>query len=118
MAKVEHFEIPVDDIARASAFYKTVLDFDYEPWGDEMGMIRSNSGEGIGGDLHLRESVSPTPTVVFPVERIEDTVALVIAHGGALLGAIEPLVDTARYAYVTDSEGNVIGLYDEMGAAD
>lgn len=118
MARVEHFEIPVDDIARASAFYKTVLDLDYEPWGDEMGMIRSSTGEGIGGDLHLRQSVSPTPTVVFTVDRIEDTVELVIANGGQMLGSIEALVETSRYAYVKDSEGNVIGLYDEMGAAD
>jgi hypothetical protein len=40
MAKVEHFEIPVDDIARAQAFYTSVLGFDYEPWGDEMGLLR------------------------------------------------------------------------------
>ena len=118
MAKVEHFEIPVDDITRASAFYTAVLDLDYEPWGDEMGMIRSRSGAGIGGDLHLRQAVSPTPTVVFTVDRIEDTIALVLANGGAQLGSIESLVATSRYAYVTDSEGNVIGLYDEQGTAD
>lgn len=119
MAKVEHFEIPVDDIARASAFYKTVLDFDYEPWGDDQGMIRSGEGPeaGIGGDLHVRGEVLPHPTVVFTVDRIEDTVALVTANGGALLGGIEPMGETARYAYITDSEGNVIGLYDDAGTA-
>ena len=49
MASVEHFEIPADDIARASAFYRAVFDFDYEPWGEEMGMLRTGRGTGAGG---------------------------------------------------------------------
>ena len=116
MAKMEHFEIPVDDIARASAFYKAALDLDYEPWGDEMGMIRSASGEGTSGDLHLRADVPAHPTVVFTVDRIEDTLELVVANGGELVGAIEAMGETARYAYIRDSEGNVIGLYDDTAA--
>jgi predicted enzyme related to lactoylglutathione lyase len=117
MAKMEHFEIPVDDIARASAFYKAALDLEYEPWGEEMGMIRSSSGEGSGGDLHLRQDVPSHPTVVFTVDRIEDTLELVTANGGELVGEIQAMDETSRYAYIKDSEGNVIGLYDEAGGA-
>lgn len=116
MAKVEHFEIPVDDIARARAFYANALGYAYEPWGDEMGMLLQPDGEGVNGDLHVR-GATPHPTVVFTVERIEDTLALVVAHGGELIGAIEPMGESARYAYVKDSEGNVVGLYDEVAAA-
>ena len=54
MAKMEHFEIPVDDITRAQAFYTAVLGYQYEPWGDEMGMLRQPEGEGVNGDLHVR----------------------------------------------------------------
>ena len=81
MAHVEHFEIPTDDIARAQAFYKAALGFDYEPWGDEMGMLSQPDGKGINGDLHVR-GATPHPTVVFTVDRIEDTVALVDRRGG------------------------------------
>ena len=81
MAKVEHFEIPVDDIARAQAFYSSVLGFDYEPWGEEMGMLKQPQDAGINGDLHVR-GATPHPTVVFTVDRIEDTVAL----GGSTSG--------------------------------
>lgn len=116
MAKMEHFEIPVDDIDRAQAFYTGVLGLQYEAWGDEMGMVRQPDGEGVDGDLHLR-SVTPHPTVVFTVDRIEDTVELAKAHGGELIGRIEPMGETARYAYIKDSEGNIIGLYDEVTAA-
>lgn len=116
MAKMEHFEIPVDDIARAQSFYRTVLGFDYEPWGDEMGMLRQPQGEGVDGDLHLR-STAPHVTVVFTVDRIEDTVAEAVAHGGEQVGDIQPLGENSRWVYIRDSEGNLIGLYDEIAAA-
>jgi predicted enzyme related to lactoylglutathione lyase len=116
MAKIEHFEIPADDIARAQAFYATVLGFEYEPWGDEMGMLRQPEGEGINGDLHIR-GATPHPTVVFTVDRIEDSVALAVANGGSQLGEIQPLDESSRWVYIRDSEGNIIGLYDEVSAA-
>ncbi len=115
MAKVEHFEIPADDIARAETFYRNVLDFTYEPWDDEQGMLNSPDGEGINGDIHKRGPV-PHPTVVFTVDRIEDTIAAAEAHGGELIGSIEHMSETARYAYLRDSEGNIIGVYDEQPA--
>lgn len=116
MASVEHFEIPVDDIARAQSFYREALGFDYEPWGDEMGMLTTPTGKGIGGDLHVRGEV-PHPTVVFTVDRIEDTLELVTAHGGEAFMQIQPLTETSRWVYVRDSEGNIIGLYDEVASA-
>ena len=116
MAKMEHFEIPVDDIDRAQTFYRSVLGYDYEPWGEEMGMLRQPQDEGVNGDLH-RRGPTPHPTVVFTVDRIEDTVAVAEAHGGQLVGDIEPMGESARYAYIRDSEGNLIGLYDEIAAA-
>ena len=116
MAKMEHFEIPVDDIARAQAFYASVLGYDYEPWGEEMGMLRQPQGEGTNGDLHVR-GATPHPTVVFTVDRIEDTVALAVAHGGEQIGDIQPLSENSRWVYIRDSEGNLIGLYDEVAAA-
>ena len=112
MAKVEHFEIPTDDIVRAQGFYREVFGFAYEPWGDEMGVIRAPEEGGINGDLHLRGE-APHPTVVFTVDSIEDTIAAVIANGGQKVTEIQPLTETSRWAYVKDSEGNIIGLYDE-----
>jgi predicted enzyme related to lactoylglutathione lyase len=115
MAKMQHFEIPADDIARAREFYRTVLGFEYEPWGDDMGVLRQPDGEGVNGDLHQR-SVVPHPTVVFTVDRIEDVVAAAVAAGGEQVGEIQALGDNARWVYVRDSEGNAIGLYDEGSA--
>lgn len=116
MAHIEHFEIPADDIARAQAFYKATLGFDYEPWGEEMGMLTQPEGKGINGDLHLR-GAAPHPTVVFTVDSIEETVAKVVANGGSQVGDIENMSETARWVYIKDSEGNIVGLFDDTASA-
>jgi predicted enzyme related to lactoylglutathione lyase len=116
MAAVEHFEIPADDMARASAFYSAVFGFRYEPWGEDAGMILTGSDDGIDGDLHRRADV-PHTTIVITVDSIEETVAQVEAHGGSAMGGIQMLNETDRWAYVRDSEGNAIGLFDHGPAA-
>ncbi len=114
MAKVEHFEIPADDLQRAQAFYAGVLGFTYEPWAEDAGLLRAPVDDGINGDLHQRGPI-PHPTVVFTVDRLEDTIEAARAHGGELIGSIEPMGENARWAYLRDSEGNLIGIYDEQG---
>ena len=114
MAFVEHFEIPAHDIARAQAFYKDVLEFDYEPWGDDMGMLKQPEGKGIDGDLHTDPAI-PHPTVVFTVDSIDETLVKVVAQGGSQIGEIQPIAETGRWVYITDSEGNVVGLFDNLG---
>jgi hypothetical protein len=116
MPSVAHFEIPADDLGRASAFYGAVFGFRYEPWGDDMGMLMTGSDEGINGDLHQRSQVAH-PTVVVTVDRIEETVAVAVEHGGEQLGEIQPLGESGRWVYLRDSEGNTIGLFDNAGAA-
>jgi len=115
MAFVEHFEIPSTDIKRAQSFYKEVLEFNYEPWGDDMGMLLQPEDKGINGDLHERGAV-PHPTVVFTVDNIEQTVAKAVAAGGSQLGEIQPLTEDSRWVYIKDSEGNIIGLFDKVSA--
>lgn len=111
MAFVEHFEIPTDDITRAQAFYRNALEFEYEPWDDDMGMLMQPEKKGINGDLHLR-GAAPHPTVVFTVDSIEDALAKVLANGGSQVGEIQPLGEMGRWVYITDSEGNIVGLYE------
>lgn len=116
MAKVEHFEVPADDVDRARSFYTNVFGFTYQPWGDDMGMLQSPEEGGIGGDIHKRSEV-PHPTFVVTVDRIEDTLENVIAAGGEQLGEVQALGEQSRYVYIKDSEGNTIGLYDEQASS-
>lgn len=111
MAKIEHFEIPADDVKRAQRFYGKVFGFTFEEWDPDTVMFRTGSDEGIGGDIHKR-AVAPHPTAIITVDNIEETIAAVVAAGGEQVGEIQPLGETARYAYFRDSEGNMIGVYD------
>lgn len=49
------------------------------------------------------------------MESIEATVQKVVELGGSQLGEIQNMDEAgdARWVYVRDSEGNIIGLYDE-----
>jgi len=113
MAFVEHFEIPAHDVSRAQDFYKSVLEFDYEPWGDDEGMLRQPEKKGIDGDIHKIGETLTHPTIVFTVDNIEETVAKAVAKGGSQVGEIAPMGENSRWVFLKDSEGNLIGLYDE-----
>jgi uncharacterized protein len=110
MAKVEHFEIPADDLARAKTFYGSVFGFEFEDWDATTTMIGAVEG-GIGGDIHVR-SVVPHPTVVITVPDLDEALAAVIAGGGEQLGEVQILDEDSRYAYFKDTEGNIVGVYD------
>ena len=64
----------------------------------------------INGGIVMRNEVVKTPTVTMNVVSIDETVKLIEAKGGKLL---KDKMDTGGglYAYASDSEGNVIGLW-------
>lgn len=115
MGKVQHFEIPADDVSRAKAFYGGVFGWTYDDWDDENVMIHAAGDDSIGGDIYKRDKPTP-PTVVITVDSIEDALDAIIKAGGQRLGAIEALGEMGRYAYFTDPEGNRLGLWDTKTA--
>ena len=111
MGKVQHFEIPADDVRRAKAFYGDVFGWTYDDWDDENVMVHAAGDDSIGGDIYKRDKPQP-PTVVITVNSIEASLDAIIKSGGQRLGSIETLPGMGRYAYFTDPEGNRIGLWD------
>jgi predicted enzyme related to lactoylglutathione lyase len=121
MGKVQHFEIPADDVSRAKAFYAGVFGWTFTEWDADNLMISPGGDEGevgvIGGDIHRRERPE-APTVVITVDAIEDALEQVEKAGGRRDGEIQELDETSRYAYFIDPEGNRIGVYDSTSHAD
>ena len=115
MGKVQHFEIPADDLARAKKFYGEIFGWKYEEFDDELVFVNAAGDEGetgvIGGDIYKRDQPQ-APTFVITVDSIEDTLEQILKSGGQRLGAIEILPGEGRYTYFTDPEGNRIGLWD------
>lgn len=112
MGKVQHFEIPADDTARAKAFYGSVFGWTYDEYDADTAMIHAASDDSIGGDIYKREEPQP-PTVVITVESIEQSLDAIITAGGQRLGQIETMEGMGRYCYFADSEGNRLGLWDD-----
>lgn len=123
MGKVVHFEIPFDDKARATKFYADALDWQLADM-PEMDYVMASTVEideqyrpkesgAINGGLVKRPTEAPAPVVYVLVESIPDAIAKVEKAGGRVVTPFTPIPGMGSFARVTDTEGNVIGLYQE-----
>jgi uncharacterized protein len=127
MDKVVHFEIPVDDDARAKSFYGSVFGWGLDD--ADMGggvtyttvmtvpvderMMPTEPG-AINGGLMKRSSETPTPVITIQVEGIDDTLKKIEAGGGTTVQARTEIPNMGAYAYFRDSEGNTLGLWESL----
>jgi predicted enzyme related to lactoylglutathione lyase len=119
---VVHFEIPADDAERASAFYSSAFDWSITPEpGMEYWALRTTDvGDdgmpaepgAINGGLFIREPSLRTPIVTVDVDDINATLARIEELGGSTVQPKSPVADMGYAAYFTDSEGNIIGLWE------
>jgi uncharacterized protein len=126
MDKVLHFEIPVDDRARAKEFYRSAFDWqldDADMGGgniyttvittpiDEQSRIPTEPG-AINGGLMQRTPDTPVPVITIGVAGIDDALKKVEAGGGSVVQPRTEIPNMGAFAYFKDSEGNVVGLWE------
>ena len=121
MARVVHFEVPFDDADRARDFYREVFDWQIMPIPEmnyNMVSTGPTSDQGmptepgfIGGGLLQRGAPTTAPVITLEVGDIDATFALIEKNGGKRIGEKMPVGDMGFAAYFTDSEGNVMGLW-------
>jgi len=124
MGRVAHFEIQVDDVERAKAFYGAVFGWTFQDWSQHSdteywGVITgAGDGPGIDGGLLRRAGAHPGPghganafvcTVV--VEDYDDTRRLLLASGGREVQPKTALTGMAWQGYYLDTEGNLFGIH-------
>jgi uncharacterized protein len=121
MDSVVNFEIPADDTERAREFYtrafgwgmNRVPEFEYTNItttpSDDRGMPQSSGA--INGRLQRRGMGLEHPVVTVRVDSIEVTLQKVERLGGRTVAPKMPFGDMGDTAYVMDTEGNVIGLW-------
>jgi predicted enzyme related to lactoylglutathione lyase len=119
--EVVHFEIPADDTARAQAFYRDAFGWEIQPMPemeyafaitapiDDQG--RPKEPGAINGGMFQRNKDQPGPVVTINVDDIDAALARVTELGGAAVGDKAQVADMGWAAYFTDSEGNVMGLW-------
>ncbi|MFA7324758.1 MAG: VOC family protein [Candidatus Nanopelagicales bacterium] len=112
--KVVHFEIPIDDSARATEFYSATFGWEFQQWGPmEYWGTAAGTGEGIGGALTKREDAAQGLTFYIAVENIDETLAAIESTGGTRLSERMPIPGTGWMALFRDTEGNRVGLFQE-----
>ena len=127
MDKVVHFEIPADDMARAKKFYSSVFGWKTEDVpGMEYTMARTvevgedrmpkESGAINGGMMKRMEAVK-SPVITINVADIDKALQKAVKAGGKLVGEKQKVADMGWSAYIKDSEGNVIGVWQNINKA-
>ena len=119
--KVVHFEIPADNLARAKKFYNTVFgwkmneipEMEYVMVGtvesDEDGMPKETGA--INGGMLERQDPVKSPVITINVKNIDQAAEAIEKNGGKLVRPKMAVGDMGYAAYFKDTEGNVIGLW-------
>lgn len=121
MRKVGWFDIYVDDIERARAFYETVLGTTLAPMSDPndptaemLGFGDDFTSHGAGGALVKLDHARPGPggsMVYFSCDDCAIEQDRVAAAGGSIVRPKFPIGAHGFVSIVTDTEGNMIGLH-------
>ena len=121
MGKVVHFEIPADNLARAKKFYSTVFGWELNDFpemeytivrtvqSDENGMPKEAGA--INGGMLQREEPVKAPVITISVDNMDQATATIEKNGGKVIRPKMPVGDMGFAAYFKDTEGNVVGLW-------
>ncbi len=132
MNKVVHFEIPYEDKERSQKFYSevfgwgindmpemnytgvTTVETDENMVPKEVGAI--NGGMMARGQFEGKPSdTMPTgPVIAMEVDSIDDHLKKIAAAGGEVIMEKVSIGGMGFYAYAKDTEGNIIGIWEEL----
>jgi len=120
--RVSHFEIPADDVSRAQNFYREAFGWGMNPV-PEMNYTlvftvpTDDNGQptepgGINGGLMARQEPQRNPVLTIEVDDISQALERVESLGGKVVADKMTVGDMGFAAYFTDTEGNVMGLWE------
>jgi len=125
MNKVVHFEITYDDKERCTDFYKKVFDWKLQDI-PEMNYTIANTVDvddknmpkesgAINGGMYKRDDKSSrTPVIVIDVSSVDDYIKRVDQSGGKVVRPKVQVGDMGFYAQVSDTEDNIIGIWESI----
>jgi predicted enzyme related to lactoylglutathione lyase len=130
MDGIVHFEIPVDDLERARAFYG-MFGWKLQDWKmpdgstyigvhttpiDETTRLPLKPGV-INGGIMKRTADVKAPVFAINVSSIDEKVSMIEKAGGTVVMPKVDMMGMGFYAYVKDPDGNVIGLWEDVKKA-
>lgn len=125
MDKVVHFEIPADNLARAKKFYSTVFGWNMNEM-PQMNYVlvgtveldqngRPKEPGAINGGMMQRQDPLKSPVITISVRSIDESAVTIEKNGGKIIIPKMSVGDMGFSAYFQDTEGNVIGLWQNAG---
>jgi uncharacterized protein len=122
MDKVVHFEIPTDDLSRAKDFYGSVFGWQLQTVEEMQYTVAMTTPVddrqmptepgAINGGLMQRTPDTSAPVVTIGVDSIDESLKKVEASGGEVVRPRTAIPGMGAFAYLKDSEGNVVGLWE------
>jgi uncharacterized protein len=119
--KVEHFEIPADDVECATNFYVNVFKWEPNPVPGvaytRLLTIRVDNkiflprAFEVNGAIIKRTKEVTTPVVTITVTDMDDTLKKIENEGGKIIIGKTEFGDRGFTAYFKDTEANVMGLW-------
>ena len=127
MKKVVHFEIPADDLERAKKFY-SIFGWQMQDWPMADGSVyvgartvetdettyQPKEPGAINGGIVLRDQYTKTPSIAINVPSVDEYIERVKQAGGNIVKPKQSIDGMGFYAYVSDTEGNLLGLWEDV----
>lgn len=115
---ITHIDIPVSDMAAATAFYSGLFGWQIAEMPGFEGYPMWQAPNGIsGGGLAPREEGFTHPRSYVEVDSIDDALRRAVELGGTVAREKAPIDETSSWAVFTDPDGNQIGLYESTPKA-
>jgi predicted enzyme related to lactoylglutathione lyase len=121
MDRVVHFEVPFDDGERATTFYRAAFGWQLNSmpqWRYTMVTTSETDDHGrpaeagaINGGMLARQGPITAPVITIGVADLDDALARIEQLGGKVAIGRQPVGDMGFSAYFHDTEGNLIGLW-------
>lgn len=112
MHQIVHFEIPADDLARATEFYRSAFGWKIEAAQGYEGYNLASPGEGaVGGAIMKRPQGVASPVVYLGTDDLDGTLKTITALGAAITTPKSPVPGIGWFAWFRDPEGNTIALF-------
>ena len=116
MLSVVHFEIPADDVERASKFYNMLFGWKAEkvPGPSEYWLVHTKKSKeecGIDGGISRRKNPSEHIVDYVEVESIDNYLKKVEQLGGKIVEQKSAVPKMGWYAICLDTEQNTFGIW-------
>ena len=122
MDSVVHFEIPAVDLKRAQKFYKDSFGWEIVPVPEmDYTVVRTAETDknrmikkpgAINGGMMKRTALFKSTAITIGVKNIDKSLKDIVKRGGKVAHKKEAVGDMGYVAYIKDTEGNLVGLFE------